>query len=368
MNKRYILGSLLILVLVGWNGSPVRAQTTVISNTSTSVISTGSVGTATATSGSNAACLQLSSILKKGSSDDPMTIGVQALQRFLVASGYLGAAPNGYFGSQTETALKKYQSRVGIQQTGQTGPLTRAALAKDTCTAQTTTATPTTQTANPSQTTTQTSSQTASAASAIPVGNVTIAPYNSTDTLTLTNMFTVRWNAQVGVIYNITLEDAYGVGKGFVATGIGGSSYSWNVGTLFSSALQDTTVVQPGRYRLHVRSSGSGSVSDQYSSDFLIVPPPITIVSALPNMITNDGKSTLLVYGSGFNTMTIASLTGPGGVVGLARQFASPDGKFVAFGIPTVSPAGTYNLQMNNYYSDATSTTSNLVTVQIVNP
>lgn len=59
---------------------------------------------------------------------------VVALQTALIASGHTipsiasGAAAKGYFGSQTQTAVKAYQSSKGIPSTGFVGPLTRAAL------------------------------------------------------------------------------------------------------------------------------------------------------------------------------------------------------------------------------------------------
>jgi hypothetical protein len=59
---------------------------------------------------------------------------VVALQTWLVANGYnipsiaSGAAAKGYFGSQTQAAVKQYQAAHGVPSTGFVGPLTRAAL------------------------------------------------------------------------------------------------------------------------------------------------------------------------------------------------------------------------------------------------
>ncbi len=59
---------------------------------------------------------------------------VVALQTWLIANGYSipsissGAAAKGYFGSQTQSAVKSYQASRGIPSTGFVGPLTRAAL------------------------------------------------------------------------------------------------------------------------------------------------------------------------------------------------------------------------------------------------
>jgi len=59
---------------------------------------------------------------------------VSALQNWLIGAGYSipaiqsGAANPGYFGAQTQAAVKKYQAANGIPNTGFVGPLTRAAL------------------------------------------------------------------------------------------------------------------------------------------------------------------------------------------------------------------------------------------------
>jgi peptidoglycan hydrolase-like protein with peptidoglycan-binding domain len=54
---------------------------------------------------------------------------VTALQQALIAGGYsIPAGATGYFGSQTQAAVKLYQAAKGIPNTGFVGPLTRAAL------------------------------------------------------------------------------------------------------------------------------------------------------------------------------------------------------------------------------------------------
>lgn len=54
---------------------------------------------------------------------------VTALQTALIAAGYsIPAGATGYFGSQTQAAVKLYQAAKGIPNTGFVGPLTRAAL------------------------------------------------------------------------------------------------------------------------------------------------------------------------------------------------------------------------------------------------
>lgn len=53
---------------------------------------------------------------------------VLALQKALVAGGYLKATPNSYFGLQTKAAVIKYQNAHGLTPLGVVGPTTRAVL------------------------------------------------------------------------------------------------------------------------------------------------------------------------------------------------------------------------------------------------
>lgn len=58
---------------------------------------------------------------------------VLLLQNFLYEKGFLSAKPNGYFGNGTVLAVKKYQKSIGLTQSGQVFPLTRAKIKKETC-------------------------------------------------------------------------------------------------------------------------------------------------------------------------------------------------------------------------------------------
>lgn len=56
---------------------------------------------------------------------------VAELQKFLIANGYaIPTGATGYFGSQTQAAVKAFQKAHTIIQTGTVGPLTRAELNK----------------------------------------------------------------------------------------------------------------------------------------------------------------------------------------------------------------------------------------------
>jgi hypothetical protein len=63
-------------------------------------------------------------LLAIGSQDAQVT----ALQNRLIALGFFSGSATGYFGTQTEQAVMKYQTAHGIEATGYTGPSTRAAL------------------------------------------------------------------------------------------------------------------------------------------------------------------------------------------------------------------------------------------------
>jgi peptidoglycan hydrolase-like protein with peptidoglycan-binding domain len=77
-------------------------------------------------------CLDFSTNLSRGSESNT----VLAIQNFLQVKGFLKVAPNGYFGPSTLTAVKAYQKSKGLPQVGNTGPGTRAAIKKDSCTAE----------------------------------------------------------------------------------------------------------------------------------------------------------------------------------------------------------------------------------------
>lgn len=74
--------------------------------------------------------------LRTGSTGNDVT----QLQTVLIANGYLNTAATGYFGTLTQAALKLYQAKYGISQTGTVGPLTRAQLNKNIASATVTTA------------------------------------------------------------------------------------------------------------------------------------------------------------------------------------------------------------------------------------
>lgn len=67
--------------------------------------------------------------IKRGSENEDVLI----LQNFLVRAGYLYATPNGYFGYQTEAAVKRFQRDNFIAVTGAVGEATRNAVNERLC-------------------------------------------------------------------------------------------------------------------------------------------------------------------------------------------------------------------------------------------
>ncbi|HOK21055.1 MAG TPA: peptidoglycan-binding domain-containing protein, partial [Candidatus Paceibacterota bacterium] len=77
--------------------------------------------------------------LSKGMSNPEVTTLQQVLKQD--ASIYPEGLVTGYFGSLTEAAVKKFQAKYGIDQTGTVGPITRAKLNALYCVTPTTTPT-----------------------------------------------------------------------------------------------------------------------------------------------------------------------------------------------------------------------------------
>lgn len=74
-------------------------------------------------------CVDVKGNLSRGNK----TSSVTSLQNFLTQKGFLKTTVNGVFDENTISALKDYQKSVGLSQTGSTGPKTREAIKKATC-------------------------------------------------------------------------------------------------------------------------------------------------------------------------------------------------------------------------------------------
>ncbi len=98
-----------------------------------------------------------------------------------------------------------------------------------------------------------------------------------------------------------------GAGAGFIANNIsGGSSYTWNAGTAYSSYTGSNQTVATGTYRVRIERAGSGpSDADPVSGWFTLLPAPLVLTSVMPTTMTADAKSSSVMYGSGFNSSSV---------------------------------------------------------------
>jgi peptidoglycan hydrolase-like protein with peptidoglycan-binding domain len=73
--------------------------------------------------------VQITKTLQRGSENNDVYI----LQKMLVNAGFLNATPNGYFGYQTQAAVRNFQFNNGIRPTGTVGEVTRNAVNERLC-------------------------------------------------------------------------------------------------------------------------------------------------------------------------------------------------------------------------------------------
>jgi peptidoglycan hydrolase-like protein with peptidoglycan-binding domain len=145
-------------------------------------------------------CVSITTNLQRGAESS----AVLSLQNFLYAKGLLKATPNGYFGAGTLAGVKAYQKSVGLLQVGNTGPATRAAIKKDSC-SQPASQAPTT--ANPQATST---SGSAVSVTAVVPQNMPLPTLNSLDLVTLFSGGTTDWGFNLyGTHFSTTTNTVY---------------------------------------------------------------------------------------------------------------------------------------------------------------
>ena len=302
-------------------------------------------------------CTHITTNLYQGSTDLTMGGQIRSLQNYLFATGHLTAQPNGVFGPATLSAVKKFQSAYGIQTTGVTGPLTRAAIQKNSCPA----ITPTlpTSPSTPSVTTTTPATN--------PSAIVVTTPTQGTSVV-MGDYISITWTAPSNIIaYSILLEDENGVGKGYISLGgFPEKQYTWRVGAMLSG---DTSSIASGNYRIRVQNQvGGPSPFDQTSRVFTIAQKPLVIQSILPkNTLTADAKTSAVLYGSGFTNTSFVyfddSFNGS-----TKASYVSPDGTIFVFTVPQTISAGYHTMRVSNTYDlSATSTQSNPLPITIIN-
>ena len=104
--------------------TPVATTTAVATSTNNTVTTTQTTPKPGAVLG--ASTYNFTQNLQLGSTNSDVT----QLQTILIADGFLNGTATGYFGALTKAALKLYQAKNGISQTGTVGPATRAQLNK----------------------------------------------------------------------------------------------------------------------------------------------------------------------------------------------------------------------------------------------
>jgi peptidoglycan hydrolase-like protein with peptidoglycan-binding domain len=90
-------------------------------------------------SGTSTTPTEIKHLLTKNIGYRSRGVDVQSLQLFLIQKNFLDTQATGYFGDRTRTAVKAYQSSVGIPPTGYVGVLTRAKIDTTQTTSPTTT-------------------------------------------------------------------------------------------------------------------------------------------------------------------------------------------------------------------------------------
>lgn len=302
---------------------------------------------------SGVAVLAFASIAGAQAFNVNLTVGstgadVVALQTALMNAGFnipaiaSGAAAKGYFGSQTQAAVKLYQASKGVPNTGFVGPLTRAALngggtvatapAGWTCLAgYTCTANPTTPVtpAGPVIMDGTDGSITASLSSY--ASNVTIKKGETKDLVAVklqataapvsVTRFDVRFNTRPWLYFStVTLKDSNGT---VIATKNLSSSADATEITVGSDYLVRfegiNTVVTPGTDRILVVSGSVLSTTDKLTSDVnVIVSVPNSSIRTINGKGYTDsiGLGTVAVSGTSGRTATLSSSGSTGNILG----------------------------------------------------
>lgn len=314
-------------------------------------------------------CTILTKNLVLGSTNSTSEYQVTSLQKFLNESGYLSVPPTGRYGDMTVSAVKKFQSAQGISSVGAVGALTRAAIQKVSCVSVTATV-QAPQVASivnvpilPATTTSPV---------ATPKPKYLVTSPSSGEELTIGQKYSIRWSGsekQFGI--HIILLDEHGIAAGYVAANVygGTNQYEWTVGNISISGRGEA-VVAPGKYQINIIDTVTyGSALNIKSKVFEIKEIPLRANRILPSNAVADDKTTVMINGRGFNSLTRVNLEGSYYSQVVTPQYISPDGTFVGFLLPQYLRSGLYNVSVYNDYSasddSATSTPSNYLTLQV---
>ncbi len=292
-------------------------------------------------------CTNLTSDLSYGETDSYSGGPVTLLQNFLFAEGNLSATPNGHFGPATLSAVISFQTARGISSTGYVGPLTRAAIAAESCPS--TVSSPTNSTTN----------VTTNSNAVTPSSNIT-APLSGA-TLSVGQNYTITWNNSNNAGYTIVLENQNGLSQGFITPNTQNSgSFLWQVGNVLSAVTDSYSMVPTGTYRIHLEGV-SGNLADLYSGNFNITAPPLSVISITPASISLSGNQTMVLYGSGFNSSVRINIDG---YYNLSSSpfYVSPDGTVLVFPLPSSVPVGNHIVDVSNIYGSLATSASFAVT------
>lgn len=276
-------------------------------------------------------CVDLSRDLSYGELDTENDHSIRILQTYLQSKNYLTATPNGRFGPSTLTAVKLFQSNNSISPIGRVGPSTRNKLRELSCGSKT----------SPTPTTTNTPATTQN--------NIQVTSPASGSVLTIGKNITISWNSNPGYIYDIILERPGGSGAGFVAYNqSGNTTYSWQIGKVFSSAINDYENVATGTYRIRIEKSSQGmSDSDYVSGWFTVEAEPLSLNSMMPRSASNNNRNPVVLFGTGFNNSTVLRFDGRYGI-SASSFYISPDGTVMVFTVPEYISAGTHQITLEN--------------------
>jgi peptidoglycan hydrolase-like protein with peptidoglycan-binding domain len=212
-----------------------------------------------------ATCLDFSTNLSRGAESNL----VLSIQNFLFTKGFLKVTPNGYFGPSTFAAVKAYQATNGFAQVGNTGPMTRAAIKRDSCTASVGT--------DPSTVAPLTQQATTSINISAPVQSTgTVAPLPALSYLDLVTIFAggqTDWTFDVhGSNFSSTTNTIYFRNTGtrkiytigiFPSVDLKTITLPKNIGsTVFSCGAGCNEMLPPGSYEVSVGTPG-GQTSGQ---------------------------------------------------------------------------------------------------------
>lgn len=204
-------------------------------------------------------CLDFSANLTRGSESST----VLQLQNFLYTKGVLKATPNGYFGPATFAAVQAYQKSIGLPQVGNTGPATRAAIKKESCSVTNNTVSPQSNTVV-NQNTASTVSQLAPTSSNLPRPVIT-----SVDLVTLFAGGSTDWgfsmygsgfstSSNVVSMRNIATQRTYAIGTFTSASGTIAMPKNLT-GTVYSCGYGCQEKLPAGQYEVTVTTQGGSS-------------------------------------------------------------------------------------------------------------